>query len=166
MSFEMPLSVNGPVTSAVVVAPLVCTFLSSLASKEISGYLAASSHLSLSRCCCCMGLPTCNDEVATTILPLVVAGSAGSKVMVPEMPVALPLTASSGASSLNTALFTPLGSLKSNVSGAASAALLKQASASSKWSLVFMRIVLMVILSMSALRLLGAEQKRSPRQDA
>src|ERR1035437_8261727 len=134
----MPLRVNAPVASAVMASPLVFTFLSSLASNTISGYLAASSHLSLSMCCCCMELPTCNEAVATTILPLVAAGFAGSKVTVPEMPVALPLSASSGASSLNVALFTPLGSLKSNVSGAARAALLKQASASRRWILVFM----------------------------
>ena len=48
--FEILLSVKVSVTSAVNVSPLVFTFLSSLASKKIVGYLAASSHLSLSRC--------------------------------------------------------------------------------------------------------------------
>src|SRR6266487_1990300 len=69
-----------------------------------------------------MGFGTRNDEAATTIFPFVAAGFAGSNVTVPDIPLALPLMASSGASSLNTALFTPLGSLKSNVCGAANAA--------------------------------------------
>src|ERR1035437_726555 len=134
----MPLSVNVPATSAVVVSPLVFTFLSSLASNEISGYLAASIHLSLSRCCCCMGLPTCRDELATMILPLAAEGSAGSNVTVPEMPVALPLRASNSASSLKTALFTPLGSLKSKVCDAANAVPARLPSAIRRTSLVFM----------------------------
>src|ERR1043165_3153442 len=69
-----------------------------------------------------MGFGTRNDEAVTTIFPFVAAGFAGSNVTVPEIPLALPLMASSGASSLNTALFTLLGSLKSNVCGAANTA--------------------------------------------
>jgi hypothetical protein len=41
------------------------------------------------------------------------------KLTVPVMPLALPLMDSSGASSLKTALLTPLGSLKSKDCGAA-----------------------------------------------
>ena len=43
------------------------------------------------------------------------------------MPLALPLMASSGASSLKTTLFTPFGSLKSKVCGAAQAVALSVA---------------------------------------
>src|SRR5579862_9198293 len=72
-------------------------------------------------CCRCIGLGTMSDAVATVILPMVAPGFSGSKVTVPETPLALPLMDSSGASSLNPALLMPLGSLKSNVWGAASA---------------------------------------------
>jgi hypothetical protein len=50
-----------------------------------------------------------SDAVATMILPFVAPGFPGSNVTVPEMPLALPLMASSGASSLNPALLMPLG---------------------------------------------------------
>src|SRR4030095_7453237 len=55
-----------------------------------------------------------SDELATTILPFKASGFLGSKSTEPEMPDALPVIASRGASRLNRALFTPLGLLKSN----------------------------------------------------
>ena len=53
------------------------------------------------------------------IFPVVAAGFSGSNETAPLMPLALPLMDSSGASSLNTALLTPFGSLKSKDCGAA-----------------------------------------------
>jgi hypothetical protein len=85
----------------------------------ISGYFATSSHLALCMCSFCIGFGTVNDSPATTILPVVAAGFSGSNETVPLMPLALPSMVSSGAVSLKTALFTPFGSLKSKVSGAA-----------------------------------------------
>src|SRR5688572_4757691 len=66
-----------------------------------------------------VGFGTCRELTASLILPLIAAGSAGSKVTLPETPVPTPLIDSSGASVLNTTLLTPLGSLKLNSIGAA-----------------------------------------------
>src|SRR2546430_16694525 len=46
-----------------------------------------------------LGLPTCSELDCTTILPLIAPGLSGSKVTLPEMPVAVPLMDSSGARS-------------------------------------------------------------------
>src|SRR5688572_13330508 len=71
------------------------------------------------KCSFMVGLPTCKELAATTIVPFVADGFSGSNVTVPEMPLAVPLIDSSGASVLNTTLLTPFGSLKSNSIGAA-----------------------------------------------
>jgi hypothetical protein len=73
---------------------------SDFVSNVISGYLATSSHFSLCKCSFCIGFGTANDSLVTTILPVVAAGFSGSKLTVPLMPLALPLTDSSDASSL------------------------------------------------------------------
>src|ERR1700744_3138905 len=66
-----------------------------------------------------------NVLAATMILPLVAPGFSGSNVTMPLTPLAVPLMASSGASTLNAALLTPLGSLKSKLCGAARSAVAK-----------------------------------------
>src|SRR6185436_1381199 len=97
------------------------TSLSSFASNVISLCVFTSSHWLPCMCSFIIEFGTVSDSAATTILPLVAPGLAGSNVTVPLTPLALPLMASRGASSLNWALFTPLGSLKSKVSGPATA---------------------------------------------
>src|ERR1043165_4950801 len=85
----------------------------------ISGNFATFIHMSPCRCSFIIGFPTCIVLAATMILPLVAPGFSGSNVTVPEIPLAVPLIDSSGASVLNTTLLTPFGSLKSNGIGAA-----------------------------------------------
>ena len=66
-----------------------------------------------------MGLGTVSDAGCNRDFARGGPGICGSKVTEPETPLALPLTASSGASRLNVITLTPLGSLKSKVSRAA-----------------------------------------------
>ncbi len=103
-----------------------------VASKLICGWPAASSQSLPSMWSFIIGFGTCSEAASTTILPVKVAGLAGSKVTVPLMRLAVPLMASSGASSLKVALLTPFGSLKSKLWGAASALAARQAAASSR----------------------------------
>ena len=63
------------------------------------------------QCCCCIGLPRCKDELATTIFPLVAAGRPGRGDGAGNAG-ALPLTASSGASNLNTGIIHAFGILE------------------------------------------------------
>src|SRR6478672_8915330 len=67
-----------------------------------------------------MGLGTWSEADSTTIFPFRLPGLAGSKEMIPEVPVAVPLIDSNGASVLKMTLLTPFGSLKSKSCGAAS----------------------------------------------
>src|SRR5688572_28642012 len=108
-----------PVTSSVVALPVVFALSALFTSNVISGCLAASSQSLPCMCSFIVGLGTCNEEVATTILPLTAAGFSGSKVTAPDTPLAVPLIDSSGASVLKMTVLTPFGSLKLKLIGAA-----------------------------------------------
>ena len=80
----------------------LCT---AVVSKVISGNLPASIQLAPCKCSFCIGLPRWSELTTKVIFPFTAPGFSGSKVTCPETPVAVPLIASSGASSLNTTLF-------------------------------------------------------------
>ena len=62
-----------------------------------------------------VSLGTVKDDVATSMTPLVAAGFAGSKSMLPLIPAALPEIGSKRESKWKEMALTPFGSLKSKV---------------------------------------------------
>ena len=119
MVFSVPLRENFPSTVAVAVSPVILKSDRLLTVNLISGWVVESIQSLPCMCSFMAAFSTCSDGAAMVMTPLVASGFSRSMVRVPETPLAEPVMVSSTASSLKVALFTPLGSLKSNVCSAA-----------------------------------------------